>query len=32
MPKGETLFKVVLVNGKGRMSGITTRNYMYDNQ
>lgn len=32
MPKGETLFKVVLVNGKGRMSGITTRNYMYDNK
>ena len=32
MPKGETLFKVVLVNGKGRMSGITTRNYMYDNE
>ena len=32
MPKGETLFKVVLVNGEGRMSGITTRNYMYDNQ
>lgn len=32
MPKGETLFKVVLVNAKGRMSGITTRNYMYDNQ
>ena len=32
MPKGETLFKVVLVNGKGRMSGIATRNYMYDNQ
>lgn len=31
MPKGETLFKVILVNGKGRMSGITTRNYMYDN-
>lgn len=32
MPKGETLFKVVLVNGKGRMSGITTRNYMLDVQ
>lgn len=31
MPKGETLFKAILVNGKGRTSGITTRNYMYDN-
>ena len=30
MPKGETLFKVVLVNGNGRMSGITTRNSMYE--
>lgn len=28
MPEGETLFKVVLVNSKGRMSGITTRNYL----
>lgn len=27
MPEGETLFKVVLVNGGGRLSGITTRNY-----
>ena len=31
MPKGETLFKAILINGKGRTSGITTRNYMYDN-
>lgn len=30
MPEGETLFKVVLVNAKGRMSGITTRNYMLE--
>ena len=32
MPKGETLFKAILVNGKGRTSGITTRNYMLDTQ
>ena len=30
MPEGETLFKVVLINAKGRASGITTRNYMYE--
>lgn len=30
MPEGETLFKAVLVNAKGRMSGITTRNYVLD--
>ena len=30
MPEGETLFKAVLVNGKGRMSGITTRNYVLE--
>ena len=30
MPEGETLFKVVLVNSKGRLSGVTTRNYMYE--
>ena len=32
MPEGETLFKVVLVNAKGRMSGITTRNYVLDTE
>lgn len=30
MPEGETLFKAVLINAKGRTSGITTRNYMLD--
>ena len=30
MPEGETLFKVVLVTSKGRLSGVTTRNYMYE--
>ncbi len=30
MPEGETLFKVVLVNAKGRMSGVTTRNYLLE--
>lgn len=30
MPEGETLFKAVLVNAKGRMSGVTTRNYVLD--
>lgn len=31
MPKGETLFKAVLVNAQGRLSGVTTRNYVrYD--
>lgn len=28
MPAGETLFKAVLVNAKGRVSGVTTRNYV----
>lgn len=27
MPEGNTIFKAVLVNGKGRMTGVTTRNY-----
>ena len=27
MPEGSTIFKAVLVNGSGRMSGVTTRNY-----
>lgn len=30
MPEGETIFKAILVNGKGRTSGVTTRNYMYE--
>lgn len=30
MPEGETLFKAVLVNSDGRLSGITTRNYVLD--
>lgn len=30
MPEGETLFKAVLVNASGRLSGITTRNYVLD--
>lgn len=30
MPEGETLFKAVLVNAKGRVSGVTTRNYMLE--
>jgi len=30
MPEGETLFKAILVNSGGRMSGITTRNYMLE--
>lgn len=30
MPEGETLFKAVLVNSSGRLSGITTRNYVLD--
>ena len=29
MPEGSTIFKAVLVNSKGRKSGITTRNYEY---
>ena len=27
MPKGDTLFKAVLVSADGRISGVTTRNY-----
>ncbi len=27
MPEGETLFKAILVDVKGRISGVTTRNY-----
>ena len=27
MPKGDTLFKAVLVSADGRLSGVTTRNY-----
>jgi hypothetical protein len=30
MPVGETIFKVILVNKKGRTSGITTRNYVLE--
>lgn len=30
MPEGETLFKAVLVTSDGRLSGITTRNYMLE--
>lgn len=30
MPEGETLFKAILVSGGGRVSGITTRNYMLE--
>lgn len=30
MPEGETLFKAVLINGKGRTSGVTTRNYVLE--
>lgn len=30
MPEGETLFKAVLVTDSGRLSGITTRNYMLE--
>ncbi len=28
MPKGETLFKAILVTKSGRVSGVTTRNYI----
>ena len=28
MPKGETLFKAILVTKGGRVSGVTTRNYV----
>lgn len=27
MPEGSTIFKAVLVNSKGKLSGVTTRNY-----
>ena len=27
MPEGSTIFKAVLMNAKGRLSGVTTRNY-----
>ena len=30
MPAGETIFKAILVNGKGRVSGVTTRNYVLE--
>lgn len=30
MPAGETLFKAILVNAKGKTSGITTRNYLQE--
>ena len=30
MPEGETIFKAILVNKKGRVSGITTRNYVLE--
>ena len=32
MPEGETLFKAILVNSKGRASGITTRNYVLETE
>ncbi len=32
MPEGETLFKAILVNSKGRTSGITTRNYVLETE
>lgn len=32
MPEGETLFKAVLINGKGRTSGVTTRNYVLETE
>ncbi len=32
MPEGETLFKAILVNGKGRTSGVTTRNYVLESE
>ncbi len=32
MPQGETLFKAILVNGKGRTSGVTTRNYVLETE
>ena len=30
MPEGETIFKAILVNAKGRTSDITPRNYVYN--
>ena len=30
MPVGNTLFKAILVNEKGRVSGVTTRNYVLE--
>lgn len=30
MPEGDILFKAILVNASGRVSGITTRNYVLD--
>ena len=30
MPEGETIFKAILVNAKGRTSGVTTRNYVLE--
>ena len=30
MPEGETIFKAILINGKGRSSGVTTRNYVLE--
>ncbi|MEZ3434129.1 MAG: chitobiase/beta-hexosaminidase C-terminal domain-containing protein [Lachnospiraceae bacterium] len=32
MPEGETLFKAVLVSSGGRVSGVTTRNYMLETE
>lgn len=32
MPSGETIFKAILVNGKGRASGVTTRSYVLETQ
>lgn len=29
MPEGSTIFKAILVNSKGRKSGVTTRNYEF---
>lgn len=30
MPEGETIIKAILVNAKGRTSGVTTRNYVLE--
>jgi len=32
MPSGETIFKAILVNGKGRVSGVTTRSYVLETE